>query len=1006
MAQAEDCFTRALAIKEKVGTPLDIANTVDNLGGVYADLGQFDKALTYRNRALALREAAHAPQAISHSLNNLATTYTSLGRFQKALELYNRVLQLQQTLGNPNEIAATESNLADIYQSLGQFDKARDYFHRALTYYESVGNPVSAATSQLNLGGLYYHLGDYNKALDCFTRALPVLESLGNPQLIADCLNDLALIYDSMGEFEKARDYYDRTLTLREANGNPQELAGALSNLGILYVNLGQYAQAQGLMDRALKLQQAVGNPQDLANSYNVLGVLAIRQGRNDQALDFYSRALKLQEAIGNQLFIATTLLNVGGVYESLGQFDRAIDYFSRARDTFQSLGDTPETAGCLNNLGIVYREQGRLAEAARAFTEAERLLTTGNTQVLSNLYTNLGVVYQQQRRYDKALDYQRRGLKMAEAIGNPLDLGGILVNLGALYFELGRYDQALACDTRALALLQKTGNRQSLSAAYVNLASLYEQQKQSGKAEAAYREAIRDAETIGEQVGDPSQVGIYQNRLMNLHAHYARLLLKRKSADQALQVVERERGRGLIRQEEQSRINVARFLNKQDSAALQMRRNAVTAAANELRKILSQPVPEDKNEQHALAQRLLAARKRYAGAENRLAFLRDSLAAKYPGYRRLQGVRPPTLQEWKAPAHRHPDTLFLEWAIVDDRATLLFALSEKEGLRAFVLPVGQIALNSKVAAWRNALLSQNREERSQAKALYDLLFTPLEKAGMLRPGRYTHLVISADGPLLDLPFAALLDRSGRRLIEGRALSATLSLSMLSWPNDRSRPAARLLCVADPLNGENDVLQTPARGGFGRLPHARLEAEAVTALFPGAVSYIGPQARKTAVQSEMNRFALLHFATHAVADSLQGMRSALLLASDDGNASFLEAREIAEMRLSAQMAVLSACRTAQGQQGGGEGLLGLAWAFRAAGCPSVVASQWSVSDEATSRLMVAFYKALKRGLAKDEALREAMLAVKKEKSAPYYWAAFQVIGDTAPVTSRASARNR
>src|SRR5205085_7778557 len=96
---------------------------------------------------------------------------------------------------------------------------------------------------------------------------------------------------------------------------------------------------------------------------------------------------------------------------------------------------------------------------------------------------------------------------------------------------------------------------------------------------------------------------------------------------------------------------------------------------------------------------------------------------------------------------------------------------------------------------------------------------------------------------------------------------------------------------------------------------------------------------------------------------------------------------------------LSACETGRGQLRGGEGLMGLAWAFRAAGCPSVIASQWQVDDAATASLMDRFYKALRTGKPKDEALRAAMLSVRGEPGHghPYYWAAFQVFGDTAPL---------
>jgi CHAT domain-containing protein len=149
----------------------------------------------------------------------------------------------------------------------------------------------------------------------------------------------------------------------------------------------------------------------------------------------------------------------------------------------------------------------------------------------------------------------------------------------------------------------------------------------------------------------------------------------------------------------------------------------------------------------------------------------------------------------------------------------------------------------------------------------------------------------------------------------------------------------------------------------------------------------------------MRDYRILHFATHGLLQVVDGLRSSLALtpeppgSAEDG---FLEAREILSCPLKASLAVLSACHSAQGQKSGGEGLLGLAWAFRAAGCPAIVGSQWQVNDKSTELLMKEFYSRLKRGSDKDEALRAAMIALRRNNrfANPHYWAAFQLIGDT------------
>ena len=172
--------------------------------------------------------------------------------------------------------------------------------------------------------------------------------------------------------------------------------------------------------------------------------------------------------------------------------------------------------------------------------------------------------------------------------------------------------------------------------------------------------------------------------------------------------------------------------------------------------------------------------------------------------------------------------------------------------------------------------------------------------------------------------------------------------------------------MADPEGGPDPQrVKAALRGASGPLPGAREEAKAITRIYPDALLLEGAAAREARVKQEIGRYSLLHFATHGAMSPNNGLQSWLLLAPEppdsreDGR---LEAREILSLPLKARLAVLSACGTAQGQRSGGDGLLGLVWAFQAAGCPSVVASQWPVKDKATQALMARFYQELKAGV--------------------------------------------
>jgi CHAT domain-containing protein len=161
---------------------------------------------------------------------------------------------------------------------------------------------------------------------------------------------------------------------------------------------------------------------------------------------------------------------------------------------------------------------------------------------------------------------------------------------------------------------------------------------------------------------------------------------------------------------------------------------------------------------------------------------------------------------------------------------------------------------------------------------------------------------------------------------------------------------------------------------------------------------IGAAATEATVKAEMGKYQVLHLATHGVLDDRNPMYSHLVLAqtgNDEKEDGLLEARELLEMDLHAELAVLSACETGRGKIGAGEGMIGLTWALFVAGVPTTVVSQWKVADKSTADLMLAFHRNWQGGkLSKAAALRQASLTLLKTPATnhPFYWAGFVLVG--------------
>src|SRR5262249_20542084 len=217
-----------------------------------------------------------------------------------------------------------------------------------------------------------------------------------------------------------------------------------------------------------------------------------------------------------------------------------------------------------------------------------------------------------------------------------------------------------------------------------------------------------------------------------------------------------------------------------------------------------------------------------------------------------------------------------------------------------------------------------------------------------------------------------------------------------------------LLALGNPAIGKETIDRATLAlrdENFSPLPEAEKEVKTLGELYGSARSkiYIGPEAREDRFKAEAAQARVIHFATHGVLNDASPMYSYLALAQGDTNEDgLLEAWEVMQLNLNADLAVLSACETARGHFGAGEGVIGLTWALFIAGVPSTVVSQWKVESASTRDLMLGFHRGLMAASparftkpTKAEALRQAALKLMKnpQTSHPFYWAGFVLVGD-------------
>jgi CHAT domain-containing protein len=345
--------------------------------------------------------------------------------------------------------------------------------------------------------------------------------------------------------------------------------------------------------------------------------------------------------------------------------------------------------------------------------------------------------------------------------------------------------------------------------------------------------------------------------------------------------------------------------------------------------------------------------------------------------------------------------TAFLSYAILD-RKTYLFVLTRARKAGAVPQPVLEVypiaatskELASRIAQLRRSLIERSWDFHDSARRLYDLLVRPAQRQ---LQGKTT-LCISPESVLWDLPFQCLQLADDHYLLDDYAMFYVPSLSalreMTSLARGRAKAAAlRLLAFGNPALGHSSP----------PLPESEKELKELQRLYGDSrsVIYTGITAAEGTAKSSMGQYDVLHFATHAVFDPQSPLHSFLRLSPSSEEDGHLEARELLQMNLQAEIAVLSACETGRGKIGLGEGVIGLSWAFFLAGCPTTVVSQWKVKSASTADLMIEFHRNLilrNSGDSKAAALRQAALKIRRSSlyEHPFYWASFILVGYNQP----------
>jgi CHAT domain-containing protein/tetratricopeptide (TPR) repeat protein len=898
------------------------------------------------------------------------------------------------------ELARALINQGNRLYSQGEHTQAMTFLRLAQSVAEKIGARTEIARATHNLGNVHMSQGDYAQALERYRQGMAMYEALDDKAGIASILNNIGNVHRLQGDYQQALDYFQKCLAIREALGNRAGVATALNNIGIIHDSQGDYAQALEHYQRSLKISEEIRDEVGIARTLNNLGLVEHHLGDYARALEHFQRSLLMAESLGDKTGIPNRLVNIGLVHDTQGSYAQALEYYQKSLALFESFGDKPLIARALNNIGGVLSDQSNYAQALEYYQKSLALRESlGNKAGVAESIFNIGIVHSRQGDYAQALERFQKSLAIYEALGMKDNLASALKSTGKTYGLQENYVKSLEYAERAATVARSIGASEFLWDALTIAHRAYRQLNRPVEARQALEEAITIIETLRYQVagGVEAQQRFFQSKVSPYHAMIELLLREGRPTD-AMTFAEHAKARVLLDVLKTGRVNSAKAMTGQEQEQENKLRSELVSLNTQVTRASQQKSPDQ-----ARLDELKSLREK---ARLKYEAFQTSLYAAHPELRVQRGDAPVVKGDEIAALLPNADSALLEY-LVTDEMTYLFAITKSAGLQVYALPIKRDELIKQTENFRRQLAGRDLGFRASAGGLYQLLLKPAE--AQLR-GK-TNLIIAPDDKLWDLPFQALLTQAGRYVIESSAVSYVPSLTVLrEMKEQRNRRRAEttgpaVLALGNPTLGK----ETIERGALALrdeklnpLPEAEKEVKALGQLYGAARSkiYIGAEAREDRLKAEAAQARILHFATHGILNNSSPMYSHIVLAQGDSNEDgLLEAWELTQMDLRADLVVLSACETARGRFGAGEGMIGLSWAMFVAGAPATVVSQWKVESASTRELMLGFHQRLmassKAKMTKAEALRQAALKLMKNPDAshPFYWAGFVLVGD-------------
>jgi CHAT domain-containing protein len=897
-----------------------------------------NEAMALADVALLIARKLRRPESVAQSLRAKGNALYALNEHAAAVERHDEAARLFAKAGQPHEVARTLSTSIQPLILLGAYQRAEAAAMQAREIFTREGDELRLARLDVNVGNIFHRQDRFAEALHSYELAYERLLPHRNAEGIAVALGNMAVCLISLNDFTRALETHQRARAFCEEHGMPKLVALADYNIAYLYYFRGQYGRA----------------------------IQELKATRDEC------------EKVGDAYLAALCRMDLSEIYLELNLSDDAAQMAEESLAEFRRLGMGYEAAKSLAYLAIAHGQQGKVLRALELCTEARRLFIKEQNTVwpaLLDLYQALILfgasrLFEARRHCTAALEAFRSTALASKAILCRLLLARLALRMGELDTARQQCEAAGQTlgplDLPALSF-QLDFVRGQIEQAAVEPAAAYE----------AYRRAQRSLETLRSSLrGEELKIAFMKNKL-EVYEALVDLALERRGDDdgvaEAFSYVEHAKSRSL----QDLLLRAATPVSP-----IAVGKSELVRRVGDLREELNwyyhrieseQMAPEERTEERieALQEQVLARESEL------LRVIRELPASESESVELLAPVSLP-LEEIRRALPR--GTMLVEYFRIGSRL-LAFLVTHD---RLEVVPVALVPRVQHILrllqfqlAWarpNTADVSPVSRESSRVATeahlaeLYTELIAPL-RARL----DADHLIFVPHDLLHYVPFHALHD--GRKyLIDSFSISYA--------------PSATIYALCHARGGRGSGSSLVLGVADAHTPFILDELRSVAARLPDAELYVGDEATVDLLRQKAEGRRVVHIAAHGFFRPDNPMFSGIRL----GSSSYLTLYDLYNLKLPADLVVLSACVTGVNVIAAGDELLGLARGLFRAGAASLLLTLWEVPDQSTAEFMKAFYDRVLTAPNRASALRDAVLALREEYPHPIYWAPFVLMG--------------